>query len=114
MLRVLATIVAVLAVVAPSAGAQTFGDQTSYEWAPNANYLAFAADFNGDKILDIGVRDVNNGVFYIRFGPTFANEVTRAWATGTNYQPFAADMDGDGLADIGLRSISEGTMYWLS
>ncbi|MDA0170523.1 FG-GAP-like repeat-containing protein [Solirubrobacter taibaiensis] len=114
MLRVLSAVVVALALFVPSVSAQTFGDQTSYKWASNANYLAFAADFNGDQDLDIGVRDTNNGVFYIRFGPTFASEVTRSWASGADFQPFAADMDGDGLADIGLRSISQGTMYWLA
>jgi hypothetical protein len=114
MLRVLFAIAAALALFAPSANAQTFGEQTTYAWAPNGNYSAFAGDFNGDQDLDIGLRDVNNGVFYIRFGPTFANQVTRTWASGPDFQPFAADMDGDGISDIGLRSISQGTMYWLT
>src|SRR5690349_3563631 len=60
MLRVLSAVAVALALFAPTASAQTFGEQTSFKWAPNANYLAFAADFNGDHNLDIGVRDTNN------------------------------------------------------
>jgi hypothetical protein len=63
---------------------------------------ALASDFNGDGMADIGLRDANTGIVFIKHGPSFGDQISYQWATGTNYQPFAADFNGDHLADIGL------------
>ena len=41
-----------------------------------------SGDFNGDGVADIGLRDADNGVFYIKHGPSFNDQVTYAWAPG--------------------------------
>jgi hypothetical protein len=76
-----------------------------------SNYQAFAGDFNGDGIGDIGLRNVANGNFYIKHGPGFNDQVVYTWAAGTNYQPFIGDFNGDGYADIGLRNITTGVFF---
>jgi len=53
-----------------------------YRWAPGQNYRSFAADFNGDGLADIGLKDMNNGVFYVKHGPSFADQVVYPWAPG--------------------------------
>src|SRR5262249_38973002 len=105
MLRVLivAAALAALVLTPVSARGQTFGNEISYGWAANSNYHAFAADFDGDGILDIGLQDTNDGSWFIKHGPSFADQAYYKWAGSTSYQAFAADMNGDGKADIGLR-----------
>src|SRR5450759_4292850 len=75
------------------------------------HYQPFVADFNGDGIADIGLRDADNGTFYIKHGPSFNDQITYRWAPGTHYQAFAGDFNGDGIADIGLRDADNGTFY---
>ncbi len=76
-----------------------------------AHYQPFAADFNGDHLADIGMRDAGTGMFYIKHGTGFNDQVTYQWAAGANYQPFVADFNSDGYADIGLRDTNTGTFY---
>jgi hypothetical protein len=92
----------------------TFGSQTTYQWAPGANYQAFVGDFNGDGVADIGLRDANNGIFYIKHGPDYGDQVTYQWAPGANYQAFVGDFNGDGVADIGLKDANSGILFFLS
>jgi hypothetical protein len=40
----------------------SFGDQISYQWVAGANYQVFAADFDGDGVADIGLRDSATGI----------------------------------------------------
>jgi surface antigen len=77
----------------------------------NPNYEPFAGDFNDDGIGDIGLRNVTNGNFFIKHGPTFNDQLVYTWAPGTNYQPFVGDFNGDGYADIGLRNITTGVFF---
>jgi surface antigen len=87
------------------------GGPTAGAPAPSFNYQAFAADFDGDGIVDIGMRNASDGTFFIKHGPGFNDQTSYAWAAGSNYQPFAADFDGDGKADIGMRDASNGTFF---
>ena len=75
------------------------------------NYEPFAGDFNGDGIGDIGLRDVADGNFFIKHGPSFNDQIVYHWAAGSNYQPFVGDFNGDGITDIGLRNVSTGEIF---
>jgi surface antigen len=75
------------------------------------HYQPFAGDFNADGIGDIGLRDSNNGTFYIKHGPNFSDQISYQWAAGTNYQPFIGDFNHDGYADIGLYDQNSGWIY---
>jgi hypothetical protein len=86
-----------------------FKDLPSGSGSPN--YQAFAGDFNGDGVGDIGLRNVDNGNFFIKHGPDFSDQVMYTWAAGANYQPFIGDFNDDGYADIGLRNISTGVFF---
>lgn len=77
-----------------------------------SHYRPFAADFNGDGLAEIGLRDPSNGIFYWRYGPSFGTQGAYGWATGTHYQPYAADLNGDNLTEIGVRDPSNGIFYW--
>jgi hypothetical protein len=88
-----------------SLGAWRFGSSSTEHYRP------FTADFNGDDLADIGLRDPTNGIFYIRFGPNFDTQTAYGWATGDHYQAFAADFNGDNIADIGVRDPSNGIFY---
>ena len=60
----------------------SFDDQVDYQWAAGANYQVFAGDFDGDSIGDIGLRDIDNGIFFIKHGTGFADQVDYQWAAG--------------------------------
>jgi surface antigen len=77
----------------------------------SSNYQPFTGDFNGDGIGDIGLRDVSDGNFFIKHGPSFGDQVVYSWAAGSNYQAFAGDFNGDGIWDIGLRNTANGNIY---
>ena len=98
----------VISVVADAVGA-TVATGVAAVAAPAEQVVA--ADFNGDGLGDIGVRNVVTGLFTLRQGPSFGTPVTYSWATGANYQAFAADFDGDRKADIGLRDAASGTFF---
>ncbi len=70
-----------------------------------------AADFDGDGMGDVGLRNPGTGLFTLRHGPSFGNQVTYPWARGGNYQAFAADFDGDRIGDIGVRETGSGMFY---
>jgi len=100
--------------VAAAQDSPIFGEQVTYKWAAGSQYTAFAGDFNGDGVMDIGLRHSIDGIFFIKHGPSFTDQVSYQWAAGTQYQPFAADFNGDGKADIGLRHTLDGVMFWKS
>lgn len=75
------------------------------------HYQPYAADFNGDRRADIGLRDANTGKFFIKHGPNFDDQIDYQWAAGAHYQPYAADFNGDGRADIGIRDPNNGKFY---
>jgi hypothetical protein len=90
----------------------TFGGQVTYPWSPGTQYKAFAGDFDGDGLMDIGLRHSIDGILFIKHGPSFTDQVSYRWAAGDQYQPFAGDFNGDGKADIGLRHTIDGVMFW--
>jgi hypothetical protein len=45
-------------------------------------FQPFAADFNGEGKADIGMRNVDNGIFFIKHGPSFGDQVSYQWAAG--------------------------------
>ena len=76
------------------------------------HYQPFAADFNGDGQMDIGLKDDTNGVFYMKYGPDFTTQIASGWAPGSNYRALAGDFNGDGLADISLQDPNNGLFYF--
>lgn len=98
--------------VCNSQASPTFGDQVIYNWAPGTQYKAFAGDFDGDGLMDIGLWHSIDWIFFIKHGPSFTDQVSYQWAAGDQYEPFAADFNGDSKADIGLRHTIDGEMFW--
>jgi len=89
--------------------------QVQYTWAVGAHYQPFARDFDDDGLCDIGLRDPNNGVFYILYGNgngTFSGQTVYPRALGYHYAPFAIRVDTSGyLGDIGLKDPNNGVWY---
>lgn len=103
---------AVLAVVADAVGATVGGGAPILKTAaPAAGQQVMGADFNGDGIGDVGLRNTGTGLFTLRDGPSFGGQATYPWAPGANFQAFAADFNGDGVGDIGLRDANSGIFF---
>ncbi len=77
--------------------------------ASGSHYQPYTGDFNGDGILDIGMRDPNNGKFFFWSGPTYSQSVYQ-WTSGYGYRGFSGDFNGDGVSDIAMHDRSSGTV----
>jgi surface antigen len=75
------------------------------------NYQAFAGNADGVSSGVIGLRNIDNGFFFLKDGPSFNDQTSYQWAAGANYQPFVGDFNGDGVIDIGLRDVDTGMIY---
>ncbi|BCM89261.1 hypothetical protein IAD21_01106 [Abditibacteriota bacterium] len=97
-----------------NAGANTFSNSNNASWVSGPHYQPFVGDFNGDGITDIGMRDPNNGVWYIRQASSAFNYTTQYtfnWTTGADFQPVVADFNHDGKLDLGMRDSTTGKFY---
>jgi hypothetical protein len=74
-------------------------------YGSNTQYKPVQADYDGDGITDIAVRDVVNGKWIIDYSSNgFGSwDVNYSGYGGTNFQPCAADFDGDGRVDISTK-----------
>jgi hypothetical protein len=48
------------------------------------NYQPFAADFNGDHLAVIGMRDTATGIFFVKHGPIFGDQISYSWGDGSS------------------------------
>jgi hypothetical protein len=78
---------------------------------PTPGEQAAGADFNGDGVGDVGLRNIGTGLFVLRNGPSFDGQASYPWAPGANYQAFAGDFNGDRIGDIGLRDATSGMFF---
>jgi len=79
---------------------------------PVVVYQSFAGDFNGDGVVDFGLRNISTGTFYARYGPSYGVQTSFTWDNSiSTYQSFMGDFNRDGVVDFGLRNPSTGTFY---
>jgi len=96
-------------------GAPIEGDTNYYHdfaWPQGNNYQPIVGDFDDNNTTDIGVRDVNTGVWYFAFSQGNGNYLQSksfSWAPGAHYQPVVGDFNDDGKTDIAMRDTSNGT-----
>ncbi len=94
-------------------GSLTFSNNVNMSWGTGTHYSPLVADFNGDGLADIAMRNSTTGTWYIRIASSaynYGSSTTVDWLAGTDYEPLAADFTGDGKADLALRQISTGVV----
>ncbi len=87
----------------------------TFSWASGSHYQMLTADFNGDGLNDISLRDTTSGRWYFAFNNGkngYHNTRNFDWANGSHYQPIVGDFNNDGKTDIALRDTSNGRWHF--
>ena len=87
-----------------------FEGERTYQSVAGPEYQALAADFNGDRMADLGLRHTGTGVIAVNTAPTFAGQATYPLATGAGVQMAATDFNGDGTADLCFKTDGVGLL----
>ena len=88
-----------------------------FNWASGSHYQPFVGDFNGDGLIDVGLRNTSNGTWYFAFRNagsfSFSNTSNFNWASGSHYQPFVGDfiMMGGQISALEIQAMGPGISH---